>query len=101
MRNKRPQQRTQTGQSGQRRDQRQREKCAVLEFAEGAPVHTAVPTRRSSLRSMACAAAITVNVIRNSSSPSAISEEVYRSPTASVNSLAIAEEMVVPGASKE
>jgi hypothetical protein len=31
----------------------------------------------------------------------AISEEVYRSPTASVNSLAMDEEIVVPGASKE
>ena len=44
---------------------------------------------------------MTVKVMRNSNSPSAMSEEVYRSPTASVNSLAIAEEMVVPGARSE
>ena len=47
------------------------------------------------------AAAITAKVMRNSSAPSATSEEVYRSPTASVNSLAIEAEMVVPGASSE
>ena len=47
---------------------------------------------------MAWASAMTVNVIRNSSNPSEISEEVYKSPTASVNSLAMAEEIVVPGA---
>ena len=41
---------------------------------------------------------MTVNVMTNSSNPSAISDEVYRSPTASVNSLAIDEEIVVPGA---
>ena len=33
--------------------------------------------------------------------PKAISEDVYRSPTASVNSLAMVAEMVVPGANNE
>jgi hypothetical protein len=39
---------------------------------------------------MACAAAMTAKVIKNSSNPKAIKDEVYKSPTASVNSLAIA-----------
>ena len=40
---------------------------------------------------------MTAKVMRNSSTPRATSEEVYRSPTASVNSLAMEAEMVVPG----
>jgi len=42
-----------------------------------------------------------MKVIMNRISPSAISAEVYKSPTASVNSLAMVAEMVVPGASTE
>src|SRR5450755_2272909 len=60
-----------------------------------------IAIRRSSRRNIACAAAITVNVMMNNRSPSAINEEVYRSPTASVNSLAMDEEIVVPGANKD
>jgi len=37
----------------------------------------------------------------NNSAPSATSEEVYSAPTASVNSLAIDAEIVVPGANSE
>src|SRR5882757_5706643 len=96
-----PEDRGQTGKSGQGGDQGQRQKYAVFDLSQQAPIHATAPERRSSLRSMACANAITVNVMRNSNSPRAIREEVYRSPTASVNSLAIAEDMVVPGASKE
>src|ERR1700693_4735006 len=50
-------------------------------------------TRCSSRRNIAWAAAITVKVMRNSSKPSAIRDDVYRSPTASVNSLAMADEI--------
>ena len=61
---------------GQRRDQRQRQEDAVFYLAEGSAIHKETSARRSSLRSIACAAAITVKVIRNSSNPRAISEEV-------------------------
>ncbi len=56
--------------------ERQRQECAVLDFAQQASIHATAPVRRSSLRSIACAAAITVKVIKNSNRPSAMSEEV-------------------------
>src|SRR5712672_983221 len=101
MRQESPQYRGQAGQSRHGRDEGQEEEGAVFRFAQRPSIHTANPPRCSSRRSMACAAAITVKVMRNSSNPSAMSDEVYRSPTASVNSLAMAEEIVVPGASNE
>src|SRR5262249_18568823 len=73
----------------------------VGDFTNEAPVHTDESARRSSRSSMKRAAAMTVKVMRNNSAPSAINDEVYRSPTASVNSLAMEAEMVVPGASNE
>src|SRR5262249_55081280 len=66
-----------------------------------APVHPDESAVRSSSSSMKRAAAMTVKVMRNNSAPSAINDDVYRSPTASVNSLAMEAEMVVPGASNE
>src|SRR6185437_6077494 len=101
MRQQGPQDRRQAGQARQGGHRGQREESAVFRLAQRPPVHAADPPRRSNRRSMACAAAITVKVIKNNSSPRAISEEVYRSPTASVNSLAMAEEIVVPGARME
>src|SRR2546430_9721253 len=62
------------------------------------PIYSARCSRRSSMKR---AAAITEKVMRNNSAPSAISEELYRAPTASVNSLAMDAEMVVPGASTD
>ena len=53
-----------------------RQEDAVFHLAESAARHIEASARRSSLRSIACAAAITVNVIRNSSRPRAISDEV-------------------------
>src|SRR5579859_1140488 len=101
MRYQRPENGRQTGEPREGGDQGQRQERAIFDLAQDPPIHTTAPERRSSLRSIACAAAITVNVIRNNSNPSAMSAEVYMSPTASVNSLAIAEEMVVPGANKD
>src|SRR5213078_1776843 len=76
------------------------ERQDVGELADRATVHTEDSARRSRRSSMKRAAAITEKVMRNSA-PSAISEELYRSPTASVNSLAMEAEMVVPGASSD
>ena len=42
-----------------------------------------------------------MSVITNRISPRSTSDDVYRSPTASVNSLAMVAEMVVPGASND
>ncbi len=43
----------------------------------------------------------TTKVMKNRMRPSSINEDVYISPTASVNSLAKAEEMVLPGIKSE
>src|SRR5271165_232606 len=96
-----PQDGGQAGQARHGRDHGEQQKDDILELSPQASLHMPETPRRSSLRSMACAAAITEKVMRNNNSPSAMSEEVYRSPTASVNSLAMAEEIVVPGASSE
>src|SRR6202020_796218 len=101
VRHQRPQDGGQAGKADHGGDERQHQKDAVLDLAQQPPIHMPATPCRSSRRSMACAAAITVKVMRNSSRPRAMRDEVYRSPTASVNSLAIAEEIVVPGASKE
>src|ERR1017187_6445222 len=85
----RPQDRRQASEPRKGRNQRQSQEGAVFNLAETAPVHSVSDARRSILRSIAWAAAMTENVIRNSNNPNAISDEVYRSPTASVNSLAI------------
>ncbi len=73
----------------------------LMSLRQRAAAHTEESALRSSRSSMKRAAAMTEKVMRNSSAPRAISEEVYRSPTASVNSLAMAAEMVVPGARSE
>ena len=54
----------------------QGEEGPVAEAAHESLVHSAPLDCRSRRRSIACASAITVNVIRNSSSPSAINDEV-------------------------
>ena len=70
MRYQRPEDRGQTGEPREGGNQRQRQKYAIFDLAQHSPIHTTAPERRSSLRSIACAAAITVNVIKKSSSPS-------------------------------
>ena len=50
---------------------------------------------------MSRAIARTMKVITKRIKPSAINAEVYKSPTASVNSLAMEAEIVVPGANSE
>src|SRR5882672_2070425 len=101
MRYQGPQNGRKAGQADHGGDEREQQKHAVLDFSKQSPVHRPAAPCRSSLRSMACAAAITVKVMKNNNKPSAMSDEVYKSPTASVNSLAIADEMVVPGASND
>src|SRR5262249_11075585 len=97
----RPQDRDQKRKANQRRHAGQGQRRYVRDLASKAPAHTEDKARLSSLRSMKRAAAMTVNVIRNSSAPSATSDEVYMSPTASVNSFAMDAEIVVPGANSE
>ena len=60
-----------------------------------------VPSRCPMRNNINLAMASTMVVMMNSSSPSSISAEVYRSPTASANSLARDEAMLFPGASSE
>src|SRR5206468_6668876 len=71
----------------------------VGELADRAAVHTDDSARRSRRSSMKRAAAITVKVMKNNSAASAIREELYKSPTASANSLSRDAELVVPRAS--
>src|ERR1700722_6485622 len=101
MRQQGPKDGGQAGQSGHGRNQGQRQKDGIFCLAPRASFHTAAAPRRSKRRSSACAAAITVKEMRNNNRPNAIRDEVYRSPTASVNSLAMDEEIVVPGANNE
>src|SRR5690606_2027544 len=64
-------------------------------------IHVVRPSWRLRRSNSSLASASTMKVIRNSSSPSAISADTYSSPCASANSLASAEEMVLPGMNRD
>src|SRR5262249_4893188 len=97
----RPQNRAQAEETNERGNARETEGHGAEELAERQPVHADDSALRLSRISISRAAGITAKVMTNSTTPSATSEELYRSPVASVNSLAMDAEMVVPGASSE
>ena len=71
-----PQNGAQAGKPDERGEQRQAQGRRVARLAHLPSVHTVDSARRSRRSSMKRAAAITVNVMRNSNTPSAINEEV-------------------------